>query len=164
MKKITLTEKDSLLLHTAMKKYARDWKILRRLKCIELRSEWKTLKEITEKLEVSNDTIANWCTLYLSWWIDALSFLKYEWRRLSVLDVHKERMLKLVDTNTYSTYAEFMSALETEVGGSLGIKWDGFVKFCKKNSLWLPRNVHWNQENAPMKKFRKRWLKHSKPI
>ena len=135
MKKITITLTDLELaeITTRMKTYSRDWKILRRLRCILLRSEGKTLPQIMEALKVSEDAIASWCKQYIFEGLEAICGLKYEGRRLSVLEPHKHTIEKLVDANIYNTYAELYHAVEQAVGGTLGIKWDGFVKFCKKN-------------------------------
>lgn len=145
---ITLSPADAENIQHRMKQYARDWKILRRLRCIVLRSEKKTLLQIMDTLHVSDDSVTKWCKQYLSGWLDALCWFKYEWRRLSVLAPHKGIIEELVDANIYNTYAELFAAVEEKIWAPLWIKWDGFVKFCKKNSIWLRKNVDSSRENV----------------
>jgi transposase len=134
MKTISLTPFALEELNAAMKNNTRDWKKLRRLKCIQMRNEGKTLAQITTKLEVSEDSVTRWCEQYLSEGVYGLCGFKYDGRRPSVLEQHKSILEKLVDDNTYGTYAEYFEAFKKMVGG-VEIKWDGFYKFCKKNSI-----------------------------
>lgn len=108
-------------------------------------------------LQVSEDSITEWCKQYLSEWLDALCWFKYDGRRLSVLAPHKKIIEDLVDANIYNTYAELFDAVEKVIGTPLGVKWDAFVKFCKKNSVWLQRSVDSDQANAQKQVSRKSW-------
>ena len=108
-------------------------------------------------LQVSEDSITEWCKQYLSEWLDALCWFKYDGRRLSALAPHKKIIEDLVDANIYNTYAELFDAVEKVIGTPLGVKWDAFVKFCKKNSVWLQRSVDSDQTNAQKQVSRKSW-------
>jgi len=154
---LTLSPEDLENIQLKMHTYARDWKILRRLRCIVMRYEGKTLTQIMKVLQVSPDSIAEWCKQYLSEWLDALCWFKYDGRRLSTLAPYKKTIENLVDANIYNTYAELFDAVEKAVGMSLWIKWDAFVKFCKKNSVWLQRSADSNQGNAQKRTSKKLW-------
>ncbi len=155
---LTLSSDELSQIQQMMKEYARDWKILRRLRCILLRSEKKDLWEIRGILQVSDDAIASWCKLYQEWWLNALCLLHYEGRRFSKLTPHQALIEELVDTQIHNTYAELLHAVEEKIGSPLGVKWAWFVKFCKKNSILLQRNVEWSQENVQRKKSKNQWL------
>ena len=136
---ITLTKVEISLLQEKMQTHQREWKVLRRLRCILMRHEGSTLKEIRTTLAVSDDAIATWCKLYRSKGIDALLSFQYDGRRFSVLEPYKAKMLGMVENHLYNTYAEFLydlnQQIKAETGKEIPIKWDGFVKFCKKNFL-----------------------------
>jgi transposase len=65
MYKVKLQEKELMELNNLKKKYQGDWKIFRRLKCIELRSEGYKPRKVSEKLDVSQDSITDWVKLFL---------------------------------------------------------------------------------------------------
>lgn len=117
-----------------------------------------------DALQVSEDSITKWCKQYAAGWLDALCGLNYDGRRVSVLAPYKKIIEDLVDANIYNTYAELMDAVEKTIGTPLKIKWDGFVKFCKKNSLWLQKNADSSHENVQGQISKKPWSRNLKPI
>ena len=140
MKKIEKTEKIEKEIEEKKKEFSRDWKILRRLRCIEMRMNKVKSKEIEKKLEISWDAITQWCKIYLEEWLDWLCKLKYEWRVKSQLDEYKEDILEKVNNNTYWSYKEFLSEVKT-LSPKITIKLHWFIKYCKKNWIWLQNYV-----------------------
>jgi transposase len=137
---IKLNKEQAKELHQLMKKFQSDRKILRRLKAIDMLDKQFKIKDIVAKLDASHDSITDWWTQFLQEWFTGLCALKYKWRRKSEFEQHKDIIIWLIKMNTYSTYSELYSAVKASVWE---LKWkvDALYKFCKKNEIWVIRNV-----------------------
>ena len=121
-------------------KFEKNWKILRRLKAINFLIDWMKHRQVCEKLDISTDSLTRRTKLLCSWWLESLINLQYDWRRISEYEEYKEEILLMVDDNIYWDYREFHNAVH-EKFTELKTKQDAFRKFCKKNEIWVIRNV-----------------------
>jgi transposase len=139
MYKVNLSQNEQLELDKLEKEYQWDWKKLRRLKCLHLRNEWVLPRVIANKLDVSHDSITDRIKLFTKGWFSLLLSLQYEWRRISEFEKYKDQILEMVESKTYDTYKD----LHYDICQKHNItkKQDALWKFCKKNWIWVIRNV-----------------------
>ncbi len=121
----------------ALLKLEKNVKIHRRLRFIEMKSQWKKNTEIMPILDVSMETCRDWMGIYLQKGFAWLCILQYIWRRPGKLTPKKEEIKKYVDENLVSTLSVLQNWIEKELNISVQTSWLG--EWCKKNSIILTR-------------------------
>jgi transposase len=101
-----------------------------------MRGEWEKVKDIVNKLDVSWDVVTDWFQLYNDEWFDWLCKMKYEWRRVSEFEQHKDIIIDLIKNNVYNSYTELYVAIKDSVW-EIKVWVDALRKFCKKNEIWV---------------------------
>lgn len=139
MKTITLSKSQRLELTALKKEYQAKHKFFRRLRCIELRSNWIKPKQVAEQLDVWNDIICKRCNIFEKEWLGWLCKNNYDGRRISEFEKYKKEIIEMVEKNIYNTYAEFYHELCKKY--AITKTQDAFRKFCKKNWIWVIKNV-----------------------
>ena len=82
-----------------IKKEVTDSKLLRRYQCLHMLHKGMKKQDVAELLYVYIDTITDWVKLYLFVGLLKMGELKYEGRRQSVLDSHKEDIKNHIQTS-----------------------------------------------------------------
>lgn len=139
-KTITLSERQLIEHNQVMKIFQGEWKILRRLKALLMLHNWNKVKDILAKLDVSHDSVTDRVNIYISKGLQWLISMNYDWRRISEYEKHKEILVRLITENIYNSYLELYIALEREVW-KLETGCPALWKFCKKNEIWVIKNV-----------------------
>ena len=109
-------------------------KIHRRLKSIEYKTIGITHQEIAMTLDVRPETVTQWLRLFVNEGFEGLCHLKYEGRRPSSLDLHKEEIKTYIRQKAPSNLAQLNDWLEKSYGLSVDETW--LSRYCKKNSLF----------------------------
>lgn len=91
-------------------------KLHRRLKFIQYKNKGINSGDIAAALDVCIDTLTNWTKLFLDEGFEGLCRLKYEGRRKSGLDCHKEAIRNYIQEKAPSTLAEINDWLEKSYG------------------------------------------------
>lgn len=125
-------------LRSSMKK-ERDAKILRRLQCVDFAATGCTHRDIARFLHVTPDTITNWLRLFTREGLDGLCNLRYDGRRPSKLDAHKEELRAHVKAGKASKLSELQHHIKTTWGLVIEQSW--LSRYCKKNSILPSRRL-----------------------
>ena len=130
---------DQLRQLRARMKKERDAKILRRLQCVDFAAASCTNQDIARFLHVTPDTVTNWLRLFAKEGLDGLCTLKYDGRRPSKLDAHKEELRAHVKAGKASKLAELQHHIKTTWGLMIEQSW--LSRYCKKNSILLTKRL-----------------------
>lgn len=139
MKTINLSKSQRLELKVLKRKYQAKHKIFRRLRCIELREKWIKPKQVAEQLDVWNDIICIRCNIFEKEWLWWLCNNHYDGRRVSEFEKYKKEIIEMVENNIYNTYKEFYHEICKKY--AITKTQDALRKFCKKNWIWVIKNV-----------------------
>jgi transposase len=129
---VHLSPDQLLSLHSRMKK-ERDAKIFRRLQCIDFAATGCSNQDIARFLHVTPDTVTNWLRLFSVEGLEGICTLRYEDRRPSKLDTHKEELRVYVKTGKASKLTELQHHIKTTWGLVIEKSW--LSRYCKKNSI-----------------------------
>jgi len=121
------------------KKYQGDWKILRRLKCIELKNDGNKPRKIAEKLDVSQDSVTDRVKLFLEWWFDKLCNMDYDDRYVSAYKPYEKDIKEMIDKNCYNSYKELRAKVEEVI--KVWNEKTSLYRFCKKKWIQLTKSV-----------------------
>jgi transposase len=125
-------------LRSRMKK-ERDAKILRRLQCIDFAAAACSNQDIARFLHVTPDTVTNWLRLFSVEGLVGICTLRYDGRRPSKLDAHKEELRAHVKAGKASKLAELQHYIQTTWGLVIEQSW--LSRYCKKNSILPTRRL-----------------------
>src|SRR5690554_6150354 len=89
-----------------IKREVKDSKILRRYQCLHMLHNGMKRKDAAELLDVYIDTITDWVKIYRSVGLAGLGDLKYNGRRPSVLDEHKETLKAYIQSTSVNTISQ----------------------------------------------------------
>lgn len=131
---IELTEKEKKELKI-LKNKTKNNKIYRRYLYVGMSSEGMTNLEISSFLGVCNDTLTDWKDIFEEAGLSGLSQLKYEGRRESKLNAHKEKIKEKVNKEMIRNLKEMQHFLKTECKIEVEQSW--LSRYCKKNSIFL---------------------------
>ena len=118
-----------------IKREVKDSKILRRYQCLHMLHTGMKRQDVAELLDVYIDTITDWVKIYQSVGLVALGDLKYDGRRPSALDEHKETIKAYIKSTSVNTISQLQDYLKTEL--SLEIEHSWLSRYLKKNSIVL---------------------------
>jgi transposase len=118
-----------------IKREVKDSKILRRYQCLHMLHTGMKRQDVAELLDVYADTITDWVKIYKSVGLVALGNLKYDGRRPSVLDAHKETMKSYIKSTSVNTISQLQDYLKTELNIEIEHSW--LSRYLKKNSVTL---------------------------
>lgn len=115
MAKIELTEQQIEELENAEKQISKP-QLLKRLQAIKLRNKGMTNIDVGEFLLLSDQTISNWCHLYLKDGLEAL--LKWDYKgKVSILTLsHQEQLRERNKEKQFDTAAEARAYIEENFG------------------------------------------------
>jgi transposase len=117
----------------------RDAKIYRRLQYLDLKRRGYNSQQIGEILDVSPAQLTNWSRLFVKEGFEGLCHLKYEGRRLSRLDPHRERIKAYIEQSHVPTLASLQQWIKVELHLDIEQSWLG--RWLKKN-LRAPTRRH----------------------
>lgn len=118
-----------------IKREVKDSKILRRYQCLHMLHLGMKRRDVAELLDVYIDTITDWVKTYHSVGLEALGDLKYDGRRPSVLDGHKEAIKSYIKSTPVNTISQLQAYIKTELNIEIGHSW--LSRYLKKNSVAL---------------------------
>jgi transposase len=118
-----------------IKREVKDSKILRRYQCLHMLHTGMKRQDVAELLDVYADTITDWVKIYKSVGLVALGNLKYDGRRPSVLDAHKETIKSYIKSTSVNTISQLQDYLKTELNIEIEHSW--LSRYLKKNSVTL---------------------------
>lgn len=130
MAKIQLTKHQRAELENAEKQISKP-QLLKRIQAIKLRGKGMNNLEVADFLLLSDQTISNWCQMYLKHGLEAL--LKWEYKgKISILTLeHQEQLRKRNKEQPFETAAEAKAFIEQNFGISFHLHW--VQKIMKKN-------------------------------
>lgn len=131
---VNLTEKELVELKR-IKREVKDSKILRRYQCLHMLHTGMKRQDVAELLDVYIDTITDWVKIYQSEGLIALGDLKYDGRRPSVLDQHKETIKTYIKSNSVNTISQLQDYIKTDLNLEIEHSW--LSRYLKKNPLLL---------------------------
>jgi transposase len=114
-------------------------KIYKRLQCIRMKHYGSGNQDISHLLGINHNTATEWAKLFLGKGFCGLCSLRYEGRRKSKLDPHREAIKSYIEEKMPSTLAELNGWLEKKYGFKMEETW--LSRYCKKNSLF-PAKKH----------------------
>jgi len=112
-------------------------KIHRRLKFIRYKAKGLSHRDIAPVLDVCNDTLTDWLSLFLDSGFEGLCGLRYEGRRFSRLEPVKDAIKKQVESGNVPTVLALSDWIMKTHG--ITIQESGLFKFLKKNFLVLTK-------------------------
>lgn len=133
---IELTEKEKKELKT-LKNKTKSNKIYRRYLYVEMSNKGMTNLEISSLIGVCNDTLTDWKRIFDEAGLNGLSQLKYEGRRESKLNDHKEKIKERVNKEMIRNLKELQHFLKAECDVEVEQSW--LSRYCKKNSIFLTK-------------------------
>ncbi len=130
---ISLKKEEKELLDKKIKS-TRDAKISKRFMCIHHMNEGKNVKAIAELLLVTVETIRNWVIQYKEHGLESLSEFKYDGRRPSCLEEHKDEIEEYIKNNVISDINQVVNFINNTL--NVDIKYHATRMFLKK-VLWI---------------------------
>ncbi len=118
-----------------IKREVKDSKLLRRYQCLHMLHTGMKRQDIAELLDVYIDTITDWVKLYQAVGLSGMGKLKYEGRRSSVLDVHKNTIKTHIQTFCINTVSQLQDYLRTDLQIEVEHSW--LSRYLKKNCIAL---------------------------
>lgn len=131
---VNLTEEELVDLKR-IKREVKDSKILRRYQCLHMLHTGMKRQDVAELLDVYIDTITDWVKIYNSVGLVALGNLKYDGRRPSVLDEHKETIKAYIKSKSVNTVSQLQDYIKTDLNLEIEHSW--LSRYLKKNSVAL---------------------------
>lgn len=119
-------------------KTERDSKIWRRLKCIDLKQKGHKHKDIAQILDVTIDTITDWLFLFNEGGFEELCKLKYDGRRVSVLEKHKVDIEEKIDKENVPTVKCLQHWLKNKFDIEIEHSW--LTRWLKKNQIFVQKD------------------------
>jgi transposase len=119
----------------SIKKEVKDSKILRRYQSLHMLHTGMKRQDIAELLDVSIDTITDWVKLYQKVGLSAMADLKYDGRRPSALDEHKEEIKAYINSMPVNTISQLQDYLKSNFDLEIENSW--LSRYLKKNSVVL---------------------------
>lgn len=118
-----------------IKRKVKDSKILRRYQCLHMLHRGMKRQDVAELLDVYIDTITDWVKTYQSVGLIALGDLKYDARRPSALDEHKETIKAHIKSTSINTVSQLQDYIKTDLNIEIEHSW--LSRYLKKNSVTL---------------------------
>ena len=115
------------------KKVERSVRILRRLQCIQLKHDGMPHRKIAHLLDVTPDTVTDWCRLFLREGYKGLCVLRYAGRRRSKLDPYSRFIGQAVHRRRVSDLQELQSYIRVTWGITVERSW--LWRYCQKNDI-----------------------------
>ena len=119
------------------KKNQTEGKILRRLMAMDMKRKGMKNKDIADYCSVCVDTITDWFFLFEQGGFESLCSLRYEGRRVSKLEQHKEAIQQKEQDGEINSLKELRSWLREEHNTHTCLS--NLFYFCKKNSIFLTK-------------------------
>lgn len=132
--RVSLSEEELVALKR-IKREVKDSKILRRYQCLHMLHTGMKRKEVAELLDVYIDTITDWVKTYQSVGLLALGNLKYDGRRPSALDEHKQTIKAYIQSTPVNTVSQLQDYIKTDLNIEIEHSW--LSRYLKKNSIAL---------------------------
>ena len=126
--RIQLSNDEELELKRLIKNNQRRKNILKRLYCILLKNEGQKNTNITQLLNIHEDTIADWTKIYLKRGIDGLLKYKYSERRKSKLHPYKNKIKRMANAKNIKTVEQLQKKVKTNLGFDIEYSW--FYRYC----------------------------------
>ncbi len=120
-----------------IKREVKDTKLLRRYQCLHMLQTGMKRQDVAELLDVSIDTITDWIKLFQSVGLVGMGELKYDGRRPSTLDEHKEKIKDHIKTTSVNTVSQLQNYLRSDL--QLEIEHSWLSRYLKKNSIVLTK-------------------------
>ena len=118
-----------------IKRKVKDSKILRRYQCLHMLHRGMKRQDVAELLDVYIDTITDWVKTYQSVGLIALGDLKYDARRPSALDEHKETIKAHIKSTSINTVSQLQDYIKTDLNIEIEHSW--LSRYLKKNYVTL---------------------------
>jgi transposase len=118
-----------------IKREVKDSKLLRRYQCLHMLHTGMKRQDIAELLDVYIDTVTDWVKLYQTAGLPGMGELKYEGRRPSVLDAHKDTIKTHIQTCCINTVSQLRDYLQTNLQIEVEHSW--LSRYLKKNCIAL---------------------------
>lgn len=118
-----------------IKREVKDSKLLRRYQCLHMLHTGMKRQDVAELLDVYVDTVTDWVKLFQSVGLAGMGELKYDGRRPSALDGHKEKIKEHIRATPVSTISQLQGYLRTEL--QLEVEHSWLSRYLKKNSIAL---------------------------
>jgi len=140
--KINLTKEQESELRDRVKQYQHRKNVLKRLYCILLKNEGQKNINITQLLDIHEDTVADWTKIYLQKGIDGLLNYKYSERRKSKLHPYKLKIKRMASAKSVKTVEQLQKKVKDKLGFDIEYSW--FYRYCKKYGIYktLKESLH----------------------
>jgi transposase len=118
-----------------IKREVKDSKILRRYQCLHMLHTGMKRQDVAELLDVYIDTITDWVKLFQSRGLAGMGELKYDGRRPSALEEHKDKIKEHIKSTPINTISQLQDYLQTDL--QLDVEHSWLSRYLKKNSIAL---------------------------
>ncbi len=132
--RIFLTSEEEQELRKLIKNNQNKKNILKRAYCILLKNEGQKNINITQLLNIHEDTVADWTKIYLKKGIDGLLKYKYSERRKSQLHPYRGKIKRMATAKSIRTVEQLQHKVKSNLGYDIEYSW--FYRYCKKYGIY----------------------------
>ena len=132
--RINLTKDEESQLRQLIKENQNRKNILKRIYCILLKNEGQKNINITQLLNIHEDTVADWTKIYLRKGIDGLLKYKYSDRRKSQLHPYKLKIKRMASAKSVKTVEQLQKKVKDKLGFDIEYSW--FYRYCRKYGIY----------------------------
>ncbi len=132
--RINLSHEEETQLRQLIKKNQSRKNILKRLYCILLKNEGQKNINITQLLNIHEDTIADWTKIYITKGTDGLLNYRYSERRKSKLHPYKSKIKRMASAKSVKTVEQLQYKVKDKLGFDIEYSW--FYRYCRKYGIY----------------------------
>ena len=132
--RIHLTDKQEKKIRRIIRENQDKPNVLKRAYCILLRNEGQPNRNITQLLNIHEDTIADWAKLYKRRGLRALLNFRYDKRRSSQLDPYKAKIKRIASNKSVNTIEKLQEEIKERFDIEVEYSW--FYRYCKRNGIY----------------------------
>jgi len=132
--RVVLTAEQEEELRVIVRDNQKKKNILKRAYCILLKNEGQRNKNITQLLEIHEDTIADWTKIYIKKGIDGLLKFKYSERRKSKLHPYKNKIKRMASAKSIKTVEQLQAKVNKNL--NINIEYSWFYRYCRKYGIY----------------------------
>lgn len=132
--RINLTYEEESELKRLVKENKNKKNVLKRAYCILLKNEGQKNINITQLLDIHEDTVADWTKIYLKKGIDGLLKYKYSDRRKSKLHPYRSKIKRMASAKSIKTVEQLQKKVKATLGFDIEYSW--FYRYCRKYGIY----------------------------
>ncbi|MCB2196806.1 MAG: hypothetical protein KQH79_13175 [Bacteroidetes bacterium] len=132
--RVNLSQEEETKLRQLIKTNQNKKNVLKRLYCILLKNEGQKNINITQLLNIHEDTVADWTKIYIAKGTEGLLKYKYSERRKSKLHPYKSKIKRLASAKSVKTVEQLQQKVKDKLGFDIEYSW--FYRYCRKYGIY----------------------------